>query len=122
MLRYLAENPALPVPAVLESADELLLLEYVDSDGLVSPSVEEHAAELLAELHSISSPSGQFGFETDTLIGPFVQVNACSSSWPGFFRERRLLPMLEVCRERGRLDDSALWAVEVCDAEWEWLV
>jgi len=122
MLRYLAENTALPVPAVLHSSDELLLLEYVENDDRLGPSVEEHAAELLAELHSASSPAGQFGFETDTLIGPFVQVNTWSSSWPGFFRERRLLPMLDVCRERGRLDASALESVETIAADLEELL
>src|SRR5690625_2979704 len=122
MLRYLAENTWVPVPAVLGFSEELLLLEYVENDGRLGRSAEEHAAELLAELHSVSPSAGQFGSEFDTLIGPFAQSNGWSPFWPEFFRERRLLPMLEMCRERGRLEASAARSVEAIAADLEELL
>lgn len=113
MLEYLRSQTELPVPRVLESSDDLLVMEYVDGGSGWGPEAERHAAELLAELHSIGpgdavgSPSaGSFGFHFDTLIGPFEQRNAWNRDWAAFYRSQRLEPMLELCLSRGRLDSA----------------
>ncbi len=107
MLRYLAENSRLPVPAVQYGDDDLLLMDFVEgSDGLA----EDHAAELLAELHGITAPS--FGFERDTLIGGLRQPNPWTPSWIDFFRDRRLLYMAAEARRAGRLPGPLMRRVE----------
>src|SRR5690349_11593201 len=42
MLRYLADNTALPVPAVIAAAPDLLLLEYIASGGAIDARAEAH--------------------------------------------------------------------------------
>lgn len=101
MLRYLRENSDLPVPEVIYSSETLLVMEFVESDGDISGTVEEHAAEMLADLHSLSWKA--FGLERDTLIGSLPQPNPPSESWVEFFCEYRLLYLARVAREAGRL-------------------
>lgn len=110
MLRYLAEHSRLPVPKVLHSSDQLLLMEFVEGDSNLDAQVQRHAAELLAELHAIKGRA--FGLERDTLIGGLHQPNAEQESWVGFFRERRLLYMAREARRAGRLPQSTLERIE----------
>ena len=91
MLQFLREHSALPVPEVIHAAPELLIIEWVDGESHFSPRAEEHAAELLAELHSIQQP--KHGLEKDTLIGSLHQPNPATGSWVDFFAEHRLLYM-----------------------------
>lgn len=105
MLRYLAEHSGLPVPRVLRSSRDLLLMEHVEHDGRLGGSAERHLAELLAGLHGIPGPG--FGFERDTVIGPLRQENDWSPDWPGFFGERRLLPLGRQLRDAGKLSGGA---------------
>ena len=88
MLRYLAAESALPVPAVLHAADELLVLEYVAGESAFSPAAERDAAAHLARLHGVTADA--FGFPRDTLTGPVRQPNPWTDSWPAFFGDHRL--------------------------------
>lgn len=65
MLRHLAENTALPVPAVHHADDRLLAMDFVATSGAVTPAVEEHAAELVAALHGIGAAA--YGFPRRTV-------------------------------------------------------
>lgn len=103
MLRYLAEHSRLPVPRVMHDSPSLLVMEFVEGESRFSPAAERHAAELLADLHSISAP--EFGFERDTLIGPLPQRNVRSQSWIEFFREQRILLMARTAAAAGQIDD-----------------
>lgn len=91
MLRYLASHSGLPVPEVWYADDSLLVLAFLPGESRFSRPAQQHAAELLAELHAISAPS--FGLERDTLIGGLHQPNPWTGSWLDFFREHRLLYM-----------------------------
>jgi len=104
MLRYLAERSSLPVPAVLHAETDLLLMDFLPGETGGSRPAEPHAAELLAELHSVTAPA--FGLERDTLIGSLDQPNTPSESWVEFFRDQRLLHMARVCVRAGRADDG----------------
>jgi fructosamine-3-kinase len=109
-LRYLAEHTRLPVPRVLgRDGDRLLILEYVEHRG-GSGRADEHAAELLADLHGISAPA--FGFETDTRIGGLVQPGGWSEAWPEFFGRCRLAYMSREAHRAGRLSERAVARVE----------
>src|SRR6476646_6736666 len=92
MLCELARDSTLPVPAVQLSEPDLLVMNFIETDGGgITPQVERHAAELIATLHAVPRPS--FGYERDTLIGPLPQPNPQMDRWIPFFRDHRLLAM-----------------------------
>jgi len=110
MLGYLAARSALPVPAVLHAADDLLLLEHVATAGRLERGAEAHAAELLAALHDITAPA--FGLERDTVIATLPQPNPWTESWLEFFRDRRLLHLGRIALDRGRLPVATFGQLE----------
>lgn len=120
MLRTLKERSALPVPAVVHSADDLLVMEMVPSGGSIDRTVERHAAELIAALHDVTAPA--FGLERDTLIGGLHQPNPPSPTWLPFFRDQRLLFMAGDAERAGRLPATARTRIEaLCARLGEWL-
>lgn len=104
MLGYLATHSRLPVPAVRHSGERLLLMEFVPGDSRFNEAAERHAAELLADLHAITSPA--YGFDRDTLIGGLRQPNDPAGTWLEFFSERRLRHMAAAAARAGRLPES----------------
>lgn len=120
MLTYLAEHSQLPVPQVLHSEDTLLLMTWIEGSSHLGTSEQQHAAELLAALHSIRQP--QFGLERDTLIGPLHQPNPLTEHWIDFFRQHRLLYMAQVAHRDGPLPASLLQRIEKLSERLEdWL-
>ncbi|MFB6152201.1 MAG: fructosamine kinase family protein [Haloarculaceae archaeon] len=120
MLRAL-DDAGLPVPAVEHASDELLLMEYVDADGPITPAVERDVADHLAALHGETASA--YGFPFDTLTGPLDQPNPWTDSWVAFFRDQRLRYMAELVREGGELSASLHDRVErVADSLGELLV
>src|SRR5512146_2923310 len=90
LLCQLASHSTLPVPAVYLSEPDLLVMDFIETDGGgITPHVERHAAELIAALHATPRPS--FGYERDTLSGPLPQPNPHTDLWIPFFRDHRLL-------------------------------
>lgn len=110
MLRYLAERTALPVPFVYAVSDALLLMDFVPTSGGFTTSVEEHAADLLADLHGI--PASRYGFPHPTPIGPLPQTNAESEDWIAFFRDHRLLAMARAAHDEGAIERPLLRGIE----------
>lgn len=104
MLRYLREHSTFPVPEVIYSDPNLLLISFIDGQSNISPAVQSHAAELLIALHSHDAP--QFGLEQDTLIGPLHQPNPQYDSWIAFFRDQRLLYMAREALKEGALQSN----------------
>ena len=109
MLRYLAGRSHLPVPEVVHSAPELLVMSFLPGRG-VDGAAEPHAAELLADLHGITARA--YGLETDTLIGGLHQPNPWTTSWLAFFREHRLRFMARTAYEAGQLPARELSRIE----------
>lgn len=103
MLRFLAERSRLSVPRVLFSSPTLLITEHIQGASRFSDAAQRHAADLLADLHSIPSPTGAFGLDRATLIGSLHQPNPWTPSWVAFFRDHRLLHMAHEARAAGRL-------------------
>lgn len=101
MLRYLRQHSQLPVPDVIHSDDTLLLLAFVEGRSIFNPQAQQHAADLLAALHSIQGKA--FGLDQDTLIGGLHQPNPFTESWVSFFRDHRLLYMADVAYKAGNL-------------------
>ncbi len=121
MLEHLAARSELPVPDVVFGDDNLLLMTYIENDGgPITAGVQEHAADLLAQLHSVRVDG--YGLERDTLIGSLHQPNPLSSSWVDFFREHRLYATAGVAHARGGLSDSALARIQrLCERLDEWI-
>lgn len=109
MLGVLADA-GLPVPRVLHAADDLLLMEFVESGPAPAGRRDEHAADLLAALHEHTAPA--HGLDFDTLIGGLNQPNPWTGSWVEFFREHRLLSMAREAHRAGRLPAATLGRVE----------
>lgn len=115
MLRHLAEEGGLTVPEVFHAEPDVLVLEFVEGDGDLTPAVERDLAERLAALHETTAEG--FGFPFDTLTGRFRQPNPWTGDWAEFFGEHRLghateravaegvLPVAAAERVRAVVDD-----------------
>jgi fructosamine-3-kinase len=101
MLRYLAEESPLPVPAVHHAGDDLLVLAYVPGDDPVTPAVERDLADRLAACHAVTAEAA--GFPFDTLSGRLAQPNPWTDSWIEFFRTHRLGHAADAARDNGTL-------------------
>jgi fructosamine-3-kinase len=80
-----------------------LLLEHVPP-GPAARDAEARLGTGLALIHASGGRSG-FGWGRDNWIGSLPQSNPRTSSWGEFWRDRRLLPQLEMARARGRARD-----------------
>lgn len=120
MLRYLAEQSPLPVPDVLQSERDLLIMGFIEGESRFSAEAERAAAEQLAALHEETAVS--FGFEHDTLIGGLRQPNPWTDSWLTFFGEQRLIYMAQQAVAVNRMSSELLGRVaNLVDQLDEWL-
>ncbi len=121
MLKYLTEHSHLPVPEVFYASAALLVMDYVEGDSHFDAGTQQHAADLVADLHNVTQP--HFGLERDSLIAALPQPNPPSELWIDFFREQRLLYMARVAYDAGPLPADLLSRVETLAARLErWLL
>lgn len=81
----------------------IIVLEWIEP----APShriTEEALGRAVAELHRRRSPEGRFGLQNDNYIGLLPQPNDWCETWREFYRKRRLLPMIQLAEEHGRLN------------------
>jgi fructosamine-3-kinase len=118
-LERLRQAGALRVPEILASGNTVdeafLALEWLD---FVEPDAtsEERFGETLAWQHRNRGPD--YGLERDNFIGATPQSNAVTGDWVAFWRERRLLPQLELAVANGyagRLQDRGRQLAELMD-------
>jgi fructosamine-3-kinase len=100
-LAWLAEAQALPCPRVIAVSEQMLVLEYV-APGARVKDFDAQLGRGLAALHRFGAPS--FGYARDNFIANLPQANAPRETFAEFYRDQRLLPMIEGLRERGRFD------------------
>ncbi len=111
MLRELARLSELPVPHVHHADPDLLVMNFIETDGGgITESVERHAGALIAALHAVPRPF--FGYASDTLIGPLKQPNPRSARWVPFFRDHRLLYMAGKAHAAGGLPSAFLHRID----------
>jgi fructosamine-3-kinase len=109
-LRWLGEPGALPVPEVLGTSDEVLVLGWVDEGGRGDPAALGRG---LAVVHAAGAPA--FGGDGPLRLGAAELPNAPSDDWPAFYAERRLRPLAAQARDAGALSAAGAAAVErVC--------
>lgn len=115
-LRWLAEAGTVRVPAVLAVGD-FLALEWVEA-GVLSEAGAEELGRGLAGLHAAGAPAfGAFRDGDEELrIGPLAFDAAPDDSWPEFYAERLVWPLLRPAKDRGALSREGARAVErVCE-------
>jgi fructosamine-3-kinase len=111
-LAWLAEPGALRTPRVIDVDDGYLALEWV-APGRLDASGERELGRGLALTHMASAPRfGRFGDGDDAWLGPLALSNEPAGDWATFYAERRLRPLANAARERGRLGARGLRDVE----------
>ncbi len=81
-----------------------LLLEFLPPESRSDRSNDEKLGRGLAAIHR--SQADRFGFSSPTYCGLTRQDNRWCDSWSGFYRDRRLRPLVEALDEDGRLSPS----------------
>lgn len=87
------------------SAPPYLALEFIQERP---PSDPDFFAQLfgaqLAALHlEAVSPFAAYGLEYDNYLGSHVQINTPHQCWSDFYRDCRLLPQIDLARQKGLL-------------------
>ena len=103
MLRDLSAF-GIATPKVIALLDGALVMEYIEQTAYLSAQKEHLAAKLLAEMHAIKASA--FGYDYDTLIGPFWQPNVKAHTFASFYLNRRIVPMLKHCIDKGFLSSD----------------
>jgi len=80
-----------------------LVLEYL-APGAGGDAADERLGRGLAALHR--SSASRFGFPRTTYCGGTAQDNRPADDWPTFYRDRRLLPLVEALGREGGLAAS----------------
>jgi fructosamine-3-kinase len=88
MLRALAQAGA-PVPGVEAEYENVLLLAYVENDGVFSAKAWADLGQLLRHLHGQASTA--YGWPVDYAIGTVAFDNRETADWPRFWGEQRLV-------------------------------
>lgn len=109
MLKYLKKNH-LNVPEIIKLEKYKLYTEFHENNGQINKRVEEEIAINLSSVHNISND--YYGFEKDTIIGPYQQFNKRYTSWIDFFTEQRILNFAILAFEEGTMPLEYLRRIE----------
>lgn len=101
-----------PKPLLFHREDNhaVLIMSFHQLGSFDSASTAQ-AGKALAEQHKLSNLN--FGWGSDNYIGLTPQPNHWKDHWVDFFREQRLLPMLDRASQRGLSQNSAQAAHEI---------
>ncbi|TBN04793.1 fructosamine kinase [Hyunsoonleella flava] len=80
-----------------------LIMEFITSKSPSSSDFKVLGAQL-AQLHQCNSE--YFGLDQDNFIGHLPQQNNTHKTWLDFYSYERLLPQLELAKEKNLLEDS----------------
>lgn len=87
MLRAIAAC-GVPAPSVLAVSDDVLVLEWLQSDGRLTDAASD-LGTVLSTLHRARGE--RFGWSEDYAFGGVRIANPLSDAWPAFWAEHRLL-------------------------------
>jgi fructosamine-3-kinase len=108
-LTWLAESGGVPVPELLASDQDCLILRWIEP-GRNTPDAAAALGRALAVTHAAGAPS--YGAERDGFIGRLPLPNRPTDTWAEFYAVRRVLPYLRLARDRGAVTDADAAAVE----------
>jgi fructosamine-3-kinase len=108
-LTWLAEAGGAAVPRLLGSAEDCLIVEWVEP-GHPAAEAAEALGRGLAETHRAGAEA--FGAQEDGFIGTLPLPNKAADSWPEFYATRRVLPYLKAARDRDSVSEGDAAAVE----------
>jgi fructosamine-3-kinase len=101
------------VPRVMRFGEvrgqQFLLLEWIER-GAGAMDAWEKFGTGLAEIHK--KPQKHFGLSSDNFIGSLSQSNRPSLSWPQFYSDQRILPLVKNLRDHGSFDNSDVASAE----------
>ncbi len=103
-LARLAATGTVTVPVVVAVDPAFLVLEWIEP-GRPAATHDETLGRALADLHR--APCAGFGLERSNYIGTVPQDNGPAPTWPAFFAERRLRPLVAAALARGALPGGA---------------
>jgi len=90
-----------------------LLMHYITPFHYDQATKEKMAAQTLISLHRISNDARMYGYWYDTTIGPFPQKNEQTQyNWGLFLGQMRIVPMAQLCYEKGLLSTRMLQGLE----------
>lgn len=108
-LELLRSAKALRIPKVIRQGQiadyAYLILEFVES-GARTPKFWEALGHGLGQLHQQRGEA--FGLKYDNYIGSLPQINTQKGRWVDFFRECRLMPMVEMAERKGLIDTATM--------------
>jgi fructosamine-3-kinase len=108
-LTWLAAAAGAAVPEMLASAEDCLIVEWVEP-GHPSAEAAEAFGRGLAETHRAGAES--FGADEDGFIGTLPLPNRRADAWPEFYATRRVLPYLKAARDRGSVSTEDAESIE----------
>ncbi len=112
-LTHIQKTNTIPTPKLLEigKADHysFLLLEFIDSSS-AAPDFWEDFGTRLALLHKHTH--NYFGLSYNNFIGALPQINTPQTSWPTFFSEIRIKPLLTKAHQSRLISSSLVQQVE----------
>jgi fructosamine-3-kinase len=116
MLRALA-GAGMPTATVEGEHQDVLLLDYVENDGVFSPKAWTDIGEALRRLHEHRGEG--YGWPIDYALGSVAIDNRETASWPRFWAERRLIATASVLDRpwRERIDRVATVVEELLPAK-----
>ncbi len=100
-----ADPVGLAVARVVASADDLLVLAWID-EGHAVESTETDFGRALAQLHRVGSPT--FGRIDRRTTGSRALPNEPTATWAEFYARNRLEPLARLARDCGALGESAV--------------
>ena len=121
-LQWLREAGHVAIPDVLavqdgsgpdtEGPTALLVLEWIDEDrhATITDVSEAQFGRSLARLHCAGAPA--FGREDRRPTGSRSLPNDPVATWPEFYADRRLRPLVRMARDAGAVDQRVLEGVE----------
>lgn len=108
-LRWLADAGGAPVPALMGSDDECVILQWIEP-GKPTAEAAERFGRGLAATHAAGAES--FGADVDGYIGLAPLPNRSLPTWPEFFASRRVMPYVRAAVQRKALTSEQAATIE----------
>ena len=92
-LSYLSNITSL-VPKIKFNSDDLLIMDYIENNGIRSENYQLTLANEILKIHKNSNT--KYGFKFAAQIGALKQTNEFTDNWMVFFRDKRLISIFEL--------------------------